>query len=386
MSSMLDIAIVCPNVRRADGQGRAMLELARAAARAGHRVTAYAAGLDPELPDEGVSWVRLGMPGPQMLGDVAFAARAARAMRGASHDLACVMGGCAFPRIPTVYYAQFCWEAWRATWRHIGAPSPYHRAHARLAVRMERRGLARAVRVLSASRRVAEEVRAVRARHGLAPVPVTVVPNGADLAEHPVVTPERRAAARERFGLGAGKFVIVFIGEFNTPRKGLAPLVRAVGMGTDPSEVLVVAGGGRAERLGVEVPGGRVRFLGHVVPVAPVIEAADVVCLPSMYEALSVVTLEAAASGVPLVVSDRTGASEHLEGACEVVPAPCDPAALRAALDRLKSDPAGASRMARRARAIVEGMDWGATSMLGLAELERAAGDVPLVGSREGAE
>ncbi|MGH2770166.1 MAG: glycosyltransferase, partial [Actinomycetota bacterium] len=111
-----------------------------------------------------------------------------------------------------------------------------------------------------------------------------------------------------------------------------------------------------------------------VVPVTPVFHAADVVAVPSIYEPFSLVALEAAAAGVPLVLSARAGAAEHLASAAVMVDHPADPDALRRALDDLEEDPEAARRLAFQARRTAEGLHWRITAGRALEVLERVAG------------
>ena len=365
---MRDIALVAPNLVRADGQGRAMLELARVAAAEGHRVTVYAENLEEELQDL-VDWRHIAGGGPsQIVYDARFSVRASRALATGRHDVACVMGPCARPPRPFMYYAQFSWRAWRSAWSEIGRPRTYHRVHAATAIGRERRILAAADGAIAVSHAVAAEVEAARGSM----VETTIVPNGIDLDEFCPATPSERAAARARFGVGANDIAIAFVGEYNTPRKGLAPLMRAVALG-DGRELILAAGDGTLPT----VDGARVSALGRVVPVRPVLAAADIVAVPSIYEPFSLVALEAAAMGLPLVLSARAGAADHLDGAAEVVATPADPRGLRAALDRVEHDGDHAAALGRRARAAAEGLAWHRTAREALAALTG-------VGAREG--
>src|SRR5207249_10264804 len=140
----------------------------------------------------------------------------------ASHDVVCVMGPCALPASPFVYYAQFSQAGWRSAWARGTRPGLYHRIHNRLDLALERWVSTRATRVVACSDSVGAEL-------GVDPSQVTVVPNGVRPDEFPTITPARRAEARRRLGLPADAFVVAFAGEYRTPRKGLAPLIDAVG-------------------------------------------------------------------------------------------------------------------------------------------------------------
>lgn len=169
-----------------------------------------------------------------------------------------------------------------------------------------------------------------------------------------------REAARERLGLPAGA-VVVGCAATLRPRKGQRLLVEAVAHEGFEDVVCVLAGEGthrRAlERL-VRRRGlaARVRLPGVVSPIQDLLAACDLFCMPSHHEGLSNACLEAAAAGLPLVVSDAGGLPEIVEDGTtgRVVPAG-DVPALREALLEFVRDPrrrvaagrAGAERVGR---------------------------------------
>ena len=87
--------------------------------------------------------------------------------------------------------------------------------------------------------------------------------------------------------------------------------------------------------------------------------AADVFALLSEREPWAVVVNEAAACGLPLVLSDRVGAAPDLlrDGENGFLVAAGDVAAAAAALRRLAADPERAPRSGARSRELVQ--DWG---------------------------
>lgn len=351
--SGLDIGLVAHNVVRRDGQGRVMLELARELVARGHRVTVYAQRRSPELDDlvtDGAVTYADGLGPVTML---TFFAGASRSTRRARHDAVCVMGPCALPPAPFVYYAQFSHAGWQATWASGGAPGAKHRVLSRLGRAMERSVAPRAGRVVACHPDVARQL-------GVPAPRVVAVPNGIDVDEFPPPDGPRRRAARTRWGLPAEAWVVAFVGEYNTSRKGLDVLVDAVARGRR-DEHLVVAGSGdraalarRAEALGA---GDRVHAIGFA-EADEVLAAADAAAVPSRYEPFSIVALEAAASRVPLVLSARAGAADRLSGAAVIVDDPEDVAALRRGLDRLREDPGATAALVERAFAVAEALSW----------------------------
>ena len=131
------------------------------------------------------------------------------------------------------------------------------------------------------------------------------------------------------------------------PEKGLDDLLRAVAEAGDARLRLVVAGDGPQRQELIELAAGlgvRLTLLGHVTEaeLAQTYVDADVFALLSRHEPWGVAVNEAAASGLPLVLSNHVGAASDLLRDGEngfLVPAG-DVFAAAAALERLASDPA----------------------------------------------
>lgn len=141
---------------------------------------------------------------------------------------------------------------------------------------------------------------------------IIAIPNGINVGEFDI--PYSKEECRERLGLPINSNTILFVGSL-TPYKGADILVRAI---TDiikevPDTKLVFVGSGKMKsvleglvnKLGIEK---YIEFAGFVEEnLKPLYyRAADVFCLPSVMstEVFPVVFLEAAASGLPIVVSD----------------------------------------------------------------------------------
>jgi glycosyltransferase involved in cell wall biosynthesis len=93
--------------------------------------------------------------------------------------------------------------------------------------------------------------------------------------------------------------------------------------------------------------------------ISAVYALGDVFALLSTHEPWGVVVNEAAASGLPLVLSDRVGAAHDLleDGRNGFLVPPGDPAAAGGAIRRLASDPDSRRTMGEASREIVRG--WG---------------------------
>jgi glycosyltransferase involved in cell wall biosynthesis len=103
--------------------------------------------------------------------------------------------------------------------------------------------------------------------------------------------------------------------------------------------------------------------------------AADVFALLSEREPWAVVVNEAAACGLPLVLSDRVGAAHDLleDGENGALVAAGDVAGAAAALRSLANDPAERRRMGTRSRELVQGWGYGPSVDGFLAAIRAAA-------------
>ncbi len=218
-------------------------------------------------------------------------------------------------------------------------------ALAHRAPRLARRLLRAARGVIAVSNALAGEARALGAPD------VTVIPNGIELP------PEPGVEANPPYVLYAGRLA---------PEKGIEELVAA----TDGLR-LVVAGDGPLRRL---VPSA----LGFVPrpEFERLLAGAAAVACPSRREGFGVACAEAMSYGRAVVASDVGGLRDLVrhEETGLVVP-PRDPAALRAALDRLLGDAELRARLGAAAREHVHDLcDWGRITKRTVAVYRRAVG------------
>lgn len=195
---------------------------------------------------------------------------------------------------------------------------------------------------------VSEDSARLSAAEGLEASRICTITNGIDLSRFAYAGPRAEGPA-------------VMVGRLS-PEKDVATLLRAAAQihREDPSFRLEIAGSGPcAEELQqaaresglAEV----VRFLGEVREVAGVLGRASLFVLSSLTEGISLTLLEAMARGLP-VVATRVGGNPEVVADGEtgwLVPAR-DPAALAAAVLRLRRDPAVARRMGAAGRQRVE--------------------------------
>jgi len=173
----------------------------------------------------------------------------------------------------------------------------------------------------------------------------------------------RRDELRRALGLGPEEIAVLCVARL-VPEKDLHTLLRAVAAAGDERLALVLVGEGpervRLEELGREL-GVRLSLAGNL-PWERIVEAyvaADVFALLSTWEPWGVVVNEAAACGLPLVLSDQVGAAADLlrDGENGFLVPTGDVAAAAEALGRLAADPGLRRAFGERSRELVAG--WG---------------------------
>lgn len=150
--------------------------------------------------------------------------------------------------------------------------------------------------------------------YGLSEADICVIPNGVDIERfHPTMKQTVGPDMRKRLGIQPDEFVMILVAnEFE--RKGLAYGIGALRLMKHIRARLLVVGADRANvfrrqamQSGVA---DRVLFCGAVRDIERYYAASDVFLLPTYYEAFSLATLEAAASGLPLLVTKVNGTEE----------------------------------------------------------------------------
>lgn len=171
----------------------------------------------------------------------------------------------------------------------------------------------------------------------------------------PAPAGDERAAARGRAVLGDAPVALV-VARLDE-QKGHDVVLAAAA--ADPAARYVCVGDGAlrgpleddAARRGL---GDRVRFLGFRDDVPDLVAAAQFVVLASRYEGLPLSLLEAMAAGRAVVATDIPGTRELVhDGETGLLVPPDDPAALAAAVARLRDDAALRERLAVAGRAHV---------------------------------
>jgi glycosyltransferase involved in cell wall biosynthesis len=218
------------------------------------------------------------------------------------------------------------------------------------------RQLARRTKQLVA---VADDVAAVAVDiEGIPAEKVRVIRNGVDVDG---IASKASASditkTRAQLDIPAGSCVVGTVGRLS-PEKNYSLLVRAVsGVMEDERHLVLLLVGDGPERSALEELAResgvheRVRFAGMRDDVIPLIAAMDIFCLSSITEGTSITLLEAAACGVPAIVTDVGGNREIVshEKTGIVVPGE-NKDGLRAAIRLLVKDRSMRQRLGKSAR------------------------------------
>lgn len=272
---------------------------------------------------------------------------------------------CRRHRVPYVLQVESHDEGPRSGWRRVVKGAVVPRAV---------RGASAVLVTGTLARRSMLERGADPARIGLFAVTVDVE----ELAARADVLRASRDELRAELGVGSEDVMALCVARL-APEKGLATLVRAVAAAGDERLVLVIVGEGR-EREALEglarAEGVRLVLAGER-PWERIVEAyvaADVFALLSEREPWGVVVSEAAACGLPLVLSERVGAAPDLlrDGENGILVRAGDVGGAAVALRRLAGDPALRVAQGSRSREIVAAWGYG-PSVDGFLDAVRAA-------------
>jgi glycosyltransferase involved in cell wall biosynthesis len=357
-----EVVFVAHDVGGAGGMERQSAHLVLGLLEAGRPVTVIARSC--ALGErEGLRFVRVPLPRrPATLAYPAFflvaSVLAARHRGALLHTTGAVVANRA--DVSSVHYCHRAAAA-RVAASRASRPSRLYRINAAIAARLSRAGewwcyRPGRTRLLSpVSEGVASELREHFPRMATR---VRTVPNGVDSS---VFRPDPavRSDLRCELGIDDRASLALFVGG-DWERKGLRHAVDA--LAAAPDWHLAIAGDGdrdelsaRARASGTEA---RLHFLGSVSDMPPLYAAADAFILPTAYEAFPLVTLEAAASGLPLLVTRVNGVEDLLQEGRNgwfVSPEGRD---IARRLNELAADGALARRMSAEARSAAAGFSW----------------------------
>jgi UDP-glucose:(heptosyl)LPS alpha-1,3-glucosyltransferase len=308
------VTLVAHDVGTPGGMERQLAELATGLLSRGRQVTVVARQCRlPPNPD--LEWVRIrGPERPFSLWYPWFFVFGSIALRRRARGLLHTTGAIVFNRadVSTVHFCHRAFEAQESVQRG-SKKSLLYRLSAALASGMSRLAEgycyrpARTRHLVAVSHGVARELGEFFPSMTGA---VSVIPNGVDTGAF-APNQDARAEVRSELGIPESELVALFVGG-DWDRKGLRYALEAVGR--VPRWRLVVVGPGDTDHYcGIARDAdaeAQVVFVGHTSDTAPYYAAADAFVMPTAYEAFPLVTLEAAAAGLPLLVSRVSGVEE----------------------------------------------------------------------------
>jgi glycosyltransferase involved in cell wall biosynthesis len=187
---------------------------------------------------------------------------------------------------------------------------------------------------------------------------IRVVANGVDATVFRP-DPATRRQIRAELGVDEWEPLALFVGG-DWRRKGLAYAVDA--LASAKAWHLAIAGAGDAEPLISRARSAgthsRLHFLGTVGDMPRLYAAGDAFVFPTAYEAFPLVALEAAASGLPLLVTHVNGVEDLLEDGGNGWFVARDARDIARRLNELHLDPALAREMGEQARTAATGYSW----------------------------
>ena len=186
-------------------------------------------------------------------------------------------------------------------------------------------------------------------------------PNGFPQPGEPV-----EGTLRREVGLDAATPLVLNVGRVSF-KKGLDLLLEAVApldgvhvaiVGPDDGDGTLRRLEALRDRLGLR---DRVHLPGPTGDPAAAYADADVFALPSRNESFGMVAAEAAAAGMPVVVTDRCGVAELLADRGALV-VPCEADAIRGAIARVLAEPELRARLSAGGREVARATTWDAVA------------------------
>lgn len=369
----MHLCIVTPKVVKGDGQGRANYEVVREALSRGHKVTLVASRVDEVLAQNPNIEVVPMSPrfSIALLFDVEARRLANRWLRKNRHRFDVLLVNGSASTVPAdVNVAQFTQYGWWRTPHHIWRKektlySLYQLLRTVVERHAERRAFHNSRWHVAVSSRIKQEL----VELGVNDNSIAVIYNGADLSEF-----KPGPSRREAYGLPSGVPLALFAGDIRLNRKNLATILSA--LTRLPNVHLAVAAPHvRRSRYpalarALELKD-RVHFLGARYDIADLMRSCDFFVFPSFYEGFALSVVEAMASGLPVIVSDRTGTVEIVTADCGfVLSHMADGEALAQPMQQLAEDPVLRARMGANARRVAEQHSWKAKASQYLQFLE----------------
>ncbi len=188
---------------------------------------------------------------------------------------------------------------------------------------------------------------------------IEIVPNGIDLSEYDNLP--KRGEFRKKYAVREDEKIVLYLGRIHKT-KGIDLLVKAFSELTEKlNDIrLVIVGPDDGFLFTLKKQIGNLKISDRISFTGPLygrnkLEAyidADVYVLPSSYEIFSITTLEACACGTPVVITDRCGIADVIDGKVGFA-VPYDKDQLRDAIIKVLGDDELRGRLGQRSRKLV---------------------------------
>jgi glycosyltransferase involved in cell wall biosynthesis len=359
----MKILIVTHKVMRGDGQARVNYELVRRLLDWGHEVTLLTNQVAEDLLGRSglkVQIIQAAPKLPALLRELLWANACTDFLKTHSqqYDIVHLNGAVAYVphQINTSHFVHGSFRLYLNQEKITGWRNIYHRLHADVNVRLEKRVYLQAEKVVAVSPKTKRELVEIV---GLPADRVEVICNAVDVDEfYPDL--DRRVKTREKLEIPTERFAVLFAGDLQQQRKGLRTILEAMA-GLPEAIHLYVAGKGSPETYSEQLASvqSRVHFLGYRRDIVDLFQAADAFAFPSRYDTMALVVFEALASGLPVITTIESGVGEVMQsGVNGFVMDPYDAKTLNAQLFAIYSEPEFAERMRLEARKLALQFTW----------------------------
>lgn len=357
----LKIALVAHGIHFRGGMERCFAELARALCRS-HDVHLFTSAVgDVPLDQLTVHSIPV-LPKPLGIKFLQFYGRSSRLLHAQEFDIVHTIGGITARQ--NIVTAQYCQSAWGEVIQRGSAAeglTVYHRLMWRLTGFFEKQAVncPRTKLVHANSQRTKDDLHRF---YGTPMQKIEVIHNAVDPNRFTPDNQIHRAAIRQRYGIRDNALLFLFVGEYR--RKGLANVIRALGLLQSPQVHLLAVGQGDhaqyrnlAAQVGVQ---NQVTLAEPATDIECLYAASDAFVFPTFYEPFGMVITEAMASGLPVITSRRAGAAELIEEGHTglLLNDPDDVGELAALMERILSDRALRCGLGTNARPRVCGHRW----------------------------
>ncbi len=364
----MKIAIVTHNTIKNDGQGIVNYKLTKYLAKTGHEVHLYTNRVEDNLrliKNVVIHYVPVFRESPNLPKSAIFFIFATLKLIKKRYDIVHLNGAvCLAPH--SINTCHFCHTGWQAARVEKGF---YYKFHTLINIWIEKiiYKKYKNTKIIALSEKIKNELIGL----GIDERRIEILYNGVDVEEF---NPTKKSKnLRKSLGIEDDDFVILFLGDLRTKRKGAQYLVEAFQKIHLPGIKLLLVGGSRNTACWseAEIPSWREHIsaqnlqnniftLGFVKDTVSLYISADVFVFPTFYEACSLTVFEAMASGLPVITSRQAGSSEIIEDKKDglILKNPRDSEEIKEKIELLYNDKFLRSEIAKNAREKVKNYTW----------------------------